>query len=96
MLGGSIDQARVHPRAEFVAQGCVQRQLHGIAEIAFETSYTHIVLSNSTSVNVIEGKDEIEKMFYHLESVIINKDIASYTHDDDFWDVTPYDDDLPF
>ena len=32
----------------------------------------------------------------HLESVIINKDIASYTHDDDFWDVTHYDDDLPF
>ena len=41
-------------------------------------------------------REEIEKMFYHLESVIINKDIADYTHDDDFWDVTPYDEDLPF
>jgi len=71
--------------------------IKAIAEIAFETSYTHIVLSNSTSVNVIEGKEEIEKMFYHLESVIINKDIADHTHDDDFWDVTPYDsEDLPF
>ena len=35
--------------------------IKAIAEIAFETSYTHIVLSNSTSVNVIEGKEEIEK-----------------------------------
>jgi hypothetical protein len=71
--------------------------IKAIAEIAFETSYTHIVLSNSTSVNVIEGKEEIEKMLYHLESIIINKDIMDYQHDDDFWDVTPYDsEDLPF
>jgi hypothetical protein len=70
--------------------------IKAIAEIAFETSYTHIVLSNSTSVNVIEGKEEIEKMLHYLESTIINKNVPDYTHDDDFWDVTPYNDDLPF
>jgi hypothetical protein len=70
--------------------------IKAIAEIAFETTYTHVVLSNSTSVNVIEGKEEIEKMIYHLEGVIINQEMASYETHNDFWDVTPYDDDLPF
>lgn len=70
--------------------------IKAIAEITFEKMYTHIVLSNSTSVNVIEGKEEIEKMFFHLESIIINKDIADYELHNDFWDVTPYDEDLPF
>jgi hypothetical protein len=70
--------------------------IKAIADIAFEKTYTHVVLNNSTSVNVIEGKEEIEKMIYHLEGVIVNKDIANYTHENDFWDVTPYDDDLPF
>lgn len=70
--------------------------IKAIADIAFEKMYTHIVLSNSTSVNVIEGKEEIEKMFYHLDSIIINKDMAEYERQDDFWDVTTHDDDLPF
>lgn len=70
--------------------------IKAIAEIAFEKVYTHIVLSNSTSVNVIEGKEEIEKMIHYLEGTIINKNIPDYMHDNDFWDVTPYDDELPF
>jgi hypothetical protein len=69
--------------------------LKSISDISFEKEYTHIVLNNSTSVNVIENKDEIEKIIYHLECIVINKDIANYTQDDDFWDITPYDD-LPF
>lgn len=70
--------------------------IKAIAEIAFEKVYTHIVLSNSTSVNVIEGKEEIEKMIHYLEGTIINKNIPDYMHDNDFWDVAPYDDELPF
>lgn len=70
--------------------------IKAISEISFETSYTHIVLSNSTSVNVVESKEEIERMFYYLEGTIINKDMAEYEIHNDYWDVTPYDDNLPF
>jgi hypothetical protein len=71
--------------------------IKAISEISFETSYTHIVLSNSTSINVVESKEEIEKMIYYLEGIIINRDTADYEMHNDFWDVTPYDDqDLPF
>jgi hypothetical protein len=36
-------------------------------------------------------------MIYYLEGIIINKDTADYEMHNDFWDVTPYDDqDLPF
>jgi hypothetical protein len=36
-------------------------------------------------------------MIYHLEGVVVNQEMANYESHDDYWDVTPYDDqDLPF
>jgi hypothetical protein len=75
--------------------------IKSISDIAFEPNYTHIVLSNSTSVNVVETEEEIIKMIYHLEGFITNKDIASiyeFTQHtgDDAWDVSTHDDELPF
>jgi hypothetical protein len=77
--------------------------IKSISDIAFEPNYTHIVLSNSTSVNVVETKEEIIKMIYHLEGFITNKDIASIYESqftqhtgDDAWDVSTHDDELPF
>lgn len=75
--------------------------LKSISDISFETNYTHIVLNNGTSVNVIENEDEIIRMIYHLEGFITNKEAASlnefYQHTGtDAWDVSTYDDELPF
>ena len=75
--------------------------LKSISDISFETSYTHIVLNNGTSVNVIENEEEIIRMIYHLEGFITNKEAASlnefYQHTGaDAWDVSTYDDELPF
>ena len=52
--------------------------LKSISDISFETNYTHIVLNNGTSVNVIENENEIIQMIYHLEGFITNKDAASF------------------
>ena len=75
--------------------------LKSISDISFETNYTHIVLNNGTSVNVIENEEEIIRMIYHLEGFITNKEAASlnefYQHTGaDAWDVSTYDDELPF
>lgn len=75
--------------------------LKSISDITFEPSYTHIVLNNGTSVNVIENENEIIQMIYHLEGFITNKDAASffetYQHaGSDAWDVSTHDDELPF
>jgi lipid A disaccharide synthetase len=67
--------------------------------ITFEKFTKENNLTNQPIIALLPGsrKQEIEKMLYHLESIIINKDIMDYQHDDDFWDVTPYDsEDLPF
>jgi hypothetical protein len=75
--------------------------LKSVSDITFEPSYTHIILNNGTSVNVIENKEEIIQMIYHLEGFITNKEAASlnefYQHNgSDAWDVSIHDDELPF
>lgn len=75
--------------------------LKSISDITFDIKYTHIVLTNGTSVNVIENEEEIIQMIYHLEGIITNKEAASlnefYQHTgEDAWDVSTHDDELPF
>jgi hypothetical protein len=71
--------------------------LNSISDITFESTHTNISFISGKALNVVESKEEIEKMIYYLEGIIINKDTADYEMHNDFWDVTPYDDqDLPF
>jgi hypothetical protein len=71
--------------------------LKSISDIIFESTHTNISFISGKALNVIESKEEIEKMIYYLEGIIINRDTADYEIHNDFWDVTPYDDqDLPF
>jgi hypothetical protein len=71
--------------------------LKSISDITFESTHTNISFISGKALNVVESKEEIEKMIYYLEGIIINKDTADYEMHNDFWDVTPYDDqDLPF
>lgn len=75
--------------------------LKSISDIAFEPNYTHIVLNNGTSVNVIENEEEIIRMIHHLKGFITNKEASSiyeFTQHvgDDAWDVSTHDDELPF
>jgi hypothetical protein len=71
--------------------------LKSISDIIFESTHTNISFISGKALNVVESKEEIEKMIYYLEGIIINKDTADYEMHNDFWDVTPYDDqDLPF
>ena len=48
--------------------------LRSIADIEFQSNYTHISLNNSTSVNVIEDEQIIMSMVNHLNGDIISKD----------------------
>jgi uncharacterized protein YlzI (FlbEa/FlbD family) len=71
--------------------------IKAISDITFESTHTNISFISGKALNVVESKEEIEKMIYYLEGIIINKDTADYEMHNDFWDVTPYDDqDLPF
>jgi hypothetical protein len=70
--------------------------LKSISDITFEPTYTNISFINGKILNVIEDESTISKMIYHLEGVIVNQEMANYELHDDYWDVTPYDDNLPF
>ena len=48
--------------------------LRSIADIEFETKYTHISLNNGTSVNVIEDEQTIISMVNYLNGDIVSQD----------------------
>lgn len=70
--------------------------LNSISDISFETNYTNISFINGKILNVTEDETTIIKMINHLEGIIVNEDIVNYELNNDYWDVSPYDDDLPF
>ena len=71
--------------------------LNSISDITFESTHTNISFISGKALNVVEDEITISKMIYHLEGVIVNQEMVDYESQDDYWDVTPYDDqDLPF
>ena len=48
--------------------------LRSIADIEFESKYTHISLNNGTSVNVIEDEQTIMSMINYLNGDIVSQD----------------------
>ena len=71
--------------------------LKSISDITFESTHTNISFINGKVLNVVEDETTISKMIYHLEGIVVNQEMADYEMHNDFWDVTPYDDqDLPF
>ena len=67
--------------------------LNSISDISFETNYTNISFINGKILNVTEDETTIIKMINHLEGIIVNEDIVNYESNNDYWDVSPYDDD---
>lgn len=71
--------------------------LKSISDITFESTHTNISFTSGKILNIVEDETTISKMIYHLEGDIINPDMVNNEIHNDFWDVTPYDDqDLPF
>ena len=48
--------------------------LRSIADIEFESKYTHISLNNGTSVNVIEDEQTIMSMINYLNGDVVSQD----------------------
>ena len=48
--------------------------LRSIADIEFQSNYTHINLNNGSSVNVIEDEQTIVSMINYLSSDIVSQD----------------------
>jgi hypothetical protein len=55
--------------------------LRSIADIEFQSNYTHINLNNGSSVNVIEDEQTIVSMINYLSSDIVSQDyMENYKH----------------
>ncbi len=78
--------------------------LRSIADIEFQSNYTHISLNNGTSVNVIETQKEITDIINYHQSEIVSVEyldnleaqIAAYEEMDADRFVTGKDMELPF